>query len=556
MATALQAAERPAARLADRPRLAPTWLTLAVLGAILALALGLRLWGLSPVRGFHYDERLYAAKAERMLETGNPHPRYFKNPSLLTYVIAGELLAARALGPLGVRPTADAPRPAFRLARLTGALLGTAGVALAFATGAALFGRRVGLLAAAFLAVSFLHVRDSHYGVNDVPSAALLALSAYFDARLLRHPRPRWYLLAGLAGGLATSTKYTAGFFFAPLLAAHWLARREPGRRPQDRAALAALALAGACGLGGYLLGTPYTLLDFELFSRDFREQHGLGAAPSWGQPEGAVPLLYLGTLLQGFGALPLGLALVGLAVGWRRRPAEAVLLAAFPAAYLLFMLPKAVFYPRLAIPLLPFCAVLAGYGAAELAGRLPPRWRGAGLAALLVAALAQPLANSVLHDRIMARTDTRVLAGEWVRANLPADRRVAAEEDSLVLPADGARPGGQLSKLQEGEQLPDLAARGVEYVVVNSFLYGRDAGRERYRRLHRDLEQQAELIALIGPGIGGREVPYRQGDDVASPFWALEEYERIGPTVRIYSLAPPAAGGPRPAAGRPGSRP
>ncbi len=220
MAIAPAIEARPATAADDRAPTTPRWRTLAILGAIVALALGLRLWGLSPDRGFHYDERLYAAKAERMLDTGNPHPRYFKNPSLLTYVIAGELLAARALGPLGVQPTADAPRPAFWLARLTGALLGTAGVALAFATGAALFGRRVGLLAAAFLAVSFLHVRDSHYGVNDVPSAALLALSVYFDARLLRRPALRWYLLAGLAGGLATSTKYNMGFFFVPLLLA------------------------------------------------------------------------------------------------------------------------------------------------------------------------------------------------------------------------------------------------------------------------------------------------------------------------------------------------
>jgi 4-amino-4-deoxy-L-arabinose transferase-like glycosyltransferase len=534
MATALQAAERPAARTADRPRLAPTWPTLALLGAILLLALGLRLWGLTwvPAQGLHPDEDLYAAKAARMVREGDPHPRYFQNPSLLTYLVAGQLLAARALGALGGPLGPDLPSAAFRLARLDGALLGTATVGLVFAAGAALFGRRVGLLAALFLAVSFLHVRDSHYGTNDVPSAALLALSLYFDARLLRHPTPRWYFLAGLAGGLATSAKYTAGFFFAPLLAAHWLAPRGPGRRPYDRRALLTVALAGAAGLGGYLLGTPYTLLDFDGFSADFLEQAGKGR--SWGQPAGPVPLLSLTTLLQGFGALPLGLALIGLAVASRRRRAEALLLVAFPAAYLLFMLPKAVFYSRLAIPLLPFCAVLAGYGMADLAGRLPPRWRGAGLAALLVAALAQPLANGVLHDRIMARTDTRVLAAEWIRANLPTDRRLAVEPASL---------SGRFPELREGEQLSDLAARGVRYVVINSFLYQRDAARERYRRLHRGLEERAELVAVIGPGIGGLEVPFRAEDLNASPFWALEEYERTGPTIRIYSLTPLAAG-------------
>jgi 4-amino-4-deoxy-L-arabinose transferase-like glycosyltransferase len=548
MTATLQAVERSAAGIADRPRVASTSLTLVLLGAILLLALGLRLWGLTwvPTRGLHPDEDIYASRAEFMVREGNPHPRYFQNPSLLTYLVAGQLLVARALGPLAAPLGPDPLSMAFRLARLDGALLGTAGVGLAFATGAALFGRRVGLLAALFLAVSFLHVRDSHYGVNDVPSAALLALSLYFDARLLRHPALRWYALAGLAGGLATSTKYNMGFFFVPLVAAHWLAPRAPGRRPYDVGALVALALAGAASLGGYLLGTPYTLLDFDRFSTDFLRQQAVGGRISWGQPL-PLPLLHLTALLQGFGALPFSLALVGVVSAWRRRRGDAILVLAFPAVHLAFFLSKGIFlFPRLVIPLLPFCALLAGYGAANLAGRLPPRWRGIGLGALLAVALAQPLANSILHDRIMARTDTRVLAAEWVRTNLPTDDRLAVERGSLLLPveevllsADVPRLRDQFPRLREGEQIADLAARGVEYVVINSFIYARDERWEHRRPLHQDLEQHAQLIALIGPGIGGREVPFQREDVVASPFWALEEYERPGPTIRIYSLAP-----------------
>ena len=147
------------------------------------------------------------------------------------------------------------------------ALLGTASVALLAGIGTILFGRRTGLIAALLLAVSFLHVRDSHYGVSDVPSVALLLLALYFDARLLRQPALRWYVLAGLAGGLATSTKYNMGFFVAPLLAARWPARRllESGRyggAPSLCRFLAALGLAGLSSLVGYLIGTPYTVLD------------------------------------------------------------------------------------------------------------------------------------------------------------------------------------------------------------------------------------------------------------------------------------------------------
>src|SRR5439155_19126059 len=132
----------------------------------------------------------------------------------------------RALGSLAGPLAFGAPGASNLLARLDSALIGTGSVWLIFGIGRALFTREVGLLGALFLAVSFLHVRDSHYGVNDVPATGLLLLSLYFSAQIVRDPRHRWYLLAGLAGGLATSAKYSMGFFFVPLLVAHLMSRR------------------------------------------------------------------------------------------------------------------------------------------------------------------------------------------------------------------------------------------------------------------------------------------------------------------------------------------
>src|SRR5439155_26062827 len=131
----------------------------------------------------------------------------------------------RALGSLAGPLAFGAPGASNLLARLDSALIGTGSVWLIFGIGRALFTREVGLLGALFLTVSFLHVRDSHYGVNDVPATGLLLLSLYFSAQILRNPRHRWYLLAGLARGLATSTKYSMGFSFVPLLFAHLVAR-------------------------------------------------------------------------------------------------------------------------------------------------------------------------------------------------------------------------------------------------------------------------------------------------------------------------------------------
>lgn len=74
-------------------------------------ALALRLWGLgwSLPWPIHPDERTPVDQARAMLASGDLGPDDFKNPSLFIYVIAGELLVTRALGPLAGALAWDMP---------------------------------------------------------------------------------------------------------------------------------------------------------------------------------------------------------------------------------------------------------------------------------------------------------------------------------------------------------------------------------------------------------------------------------------------------------------
>jgi hypothetical protein len=103
-----------------------------------------------------------------------------------------------------------------------------------------------------------------------------------------------------------------------------------------------------------------------------------------------------------------------------------------------------------------------------------------------------------------------------------------------------------------EFDEADDYADRKVRYFVTSSYAYERLLGnpplrsqREsglRYLHLHRSLAKNAELLATFSPGYGGREVPYSQ-DEIFTPFWNLDQYDRPGPTIRIYSLDPLLAG-------------
>ncbi len=168
--------------------------TIALLG-ILSLAFGLRVWGLGwgmPF-AFHADEDNYLPGAITMLVKGDLNPHYFRNPPLLTYAVLTELLAYMGLGQLlgGPRSVEEiglqmlqSPAPLYLIARMNGALTGTATVLVTYLAAKRLFDTRTGLAGALLLAVAFLHVRDSHYAVNDVPATFLLMVSFYFATRI------------------------------------------------------------------------------------------------------------------------------------------------------------------------------------------------------------------------------------------------------------------------------------------------------------------------------------------------------------------------------------
>ena len=175
----------------------------------------------------------FLPRAVAMFEHHSLNPHYFENPPAFTYVL--HFLFALAYGGAagGARDRAH-PTEVYTLARAAAAVLGCAALWLLYATGARLFGRGVGLLAAAIEAVAFLPVFYAHLALNDVPTLAPLTLSLLGSAGVLRKGRVRDYLLAGIGLGLACASKYTAGIALVPFVAAvaaRFLDVQQPGRR-------------------------------------------------------------------------------------------------------------------------------------------------------------------------------------------------------------------------------------------------------------------------------------------------------------------------------------
>jgi 4-amino-4-deoxy-L-arabinose transferase-like glycosyltransferase len=470
------------------------------LAAVLVGGLSLRLWGIGQGLPYSYntDEADHFVPHAAAMSGFHLNPHYFANPPAFTYLL--HLLFALSYGgKTGVEHAlAVHPGGVYTLARAAAAVLGTAALWLLYATGARLFGRGVGLLAAAIEAVAFLPVFYAHLALNDVPTLAPLTLSLLGSAGVLRKGRTRDYLLAGVGLGLACASKYTAGIVILPFAAAV-AARFLDGGAGAGRRALAATALTGAAALLAFLIANPYAVLDYQGFHRELVHQSTLSAEAQGklGAPRHGGFAYYLWALTWGLGWLPALAAVGGALTVWgvgrtggqapargarqrrgAREPAEGRrpasgdgvrlgwLLVPAPLLFLAFMGLQGRYFGRWLLPIFPILCLLAAFfglrlanagarlmgwlrqrftsrlrrGTADAAGGAP-RGLGVGLLVLLVAVLlAQGLYYSVHSGMLLARADTRNLTRRWMLAHVPAGAPIVVEP---VAPDAWAREGG-----------------------------------------------------------------------------------------------------------------
>ena len=560
---------------AEARRRWPWWLALT---GVLAVALGLRLWGVAHGLPYAYnaDENAHFVPGAIGLFGHGLNPHYFVNPPAFTYLLHA-VFAAWFGGRAGVSSTfATHPTEVFVVARVSTAVVGTLAVWLVYLAGARLADRRVGLLAAALMAVAFLPVFYSHLALNDVPTLAPIALSLWGTAGVLRRGRGRDYALAGLGLGLACATKYTGGIVLLPLLGA---AATRLGRGGA-RHAVRGLAIAGLVAIGAFLVANPFAVLDYPTF-RDGLDHQASAAEDELGKlglTQDSGQLYYLWTLTWGLGWVPLAAAAAGaLAMLVLDRRLAAVLVPA-PIAYVLFMGTQERFFGRWLLPAFPGVCLIAAWAIVRLAaaaGRRAPQLSPALYALGALLALGQGLVYALHAGVVLSKADTRNLARQWLAANVAPKTKIVVEPvvpDAWAsdighpsrLTANGARwvkfptsrsniandgsvlPGeGRVVNIEDYERtlFPELVDRyqreGYCYVVSGSTQRGRaevaPATVPRAIAYYRALERQGTVVF--------RARPYRAGArPVAFNFdWSFDyyplAYARPGPEMTIYRL-------------------
>ncbi|MCC7013210.1 MAG: glycosyltransferase family 39 protein [Planctomycetes bacterium] len=446
------------------------------------------------------------------------------------------------------------------------------------------------VFAAALVTMSIFHISFGQQEKPHGPISALVPWAVLAAVELRRRPCVAWWTLATVSAALAIAT-LQSGFFAlgsAGVAVALLLRGSELNREGHvSRRRLVAIGLvATAVVLGG-------TVRIFYPFHFD---EHVERAVVESGMSLGGHPVDFAKFNFAGarnmfvtlylFEPVLLALSAIGLVVFAVRRlrrvgadverRRDLLVMCGFVVPYSVMLCVYEDAFDRFLMPLVPFLAALAAYGAAALVARASKP------IALAVAALAlvEPAAASWRMGRVRAHPDTQAQVAQWIRENARPEDKVyvypyvdlplfyseaaVAElgDDEVVLTWMGYQtriarqlklgpaftvipPGNAKQELAELGQDPlgRLRARGARFVVIQAL-------GERYRqkvlvKLREQLSAECTRVFRASPfegaGRNGRVwIRYAMTLDQEPAWWRLFREVSVGTTLEVYALDTP----------------
>jgi len=383
------------------------------------------------------DEEAVATMALRFFR-GHFKSNFFAYPPLFMYVdsvlyavvfAGGKIVGFFAAKESFLAWATGNPWALLLIDRIASAAFGVACVAILYGIARRLFDRTTARIAAAFLALAALHVRDSHFGVTDVPATCAVLASFFFTVKFAQDGRSKDLWWSAVLVGLAGATKYNAILIGLPAIAvaAGLSFRLSSGRWPARIRQLIQFGLAASLV---FLAAMPFVLTSVRPFLTGFSQEfehlmagHGLLLGRGW--------IVHLTLSLRyGLGWPLLISSFAGFVWMVRVAPRTALLVGLFPVAYFAFMGRGYTVFARYMLPILPFLCLTGAWAVVRLGSLLArgvlASTRSMRLTVLLAALIIAPSFLQVVQtDRLLAITDSRLLAAEWLRSNLASEGTV-----------------------------------------------------------------------------------------------------------------------------------
>ncbi|MCJ7695487.1 MAG: glycosyltransferase family 39 protein, partial [Anaerolineaceae bacterium] len=432
---------------------------------------------------FHPDEPWPLRIGYQMLTTGDMNPHFFDWPTLSIYInyfvqasyskltggVASNVSPVMQMG-MGITYT---PTPELVLiSRLVSIAFGVGTVAIVIVAGKKIKQNTgVGLLAGLIMAVVPTGVELSRFITADVYATFFVSVVLLASVYIFKGGKTWAYILAGVALGLAVSSKYNTALIAMMILVAHFMRNGWKGFKDFR------LYLIFLLEALGFLIGTPYAILSFREFLDGFLS---VGQHYSSGHAgmEGNTLKFYLTYMWQTGGVIYI-LALLEVFRGFVTRNKMIILVSIFPVAYFIFICSFFVRNGRTFYPITPFALLLAAsflmflWQKTKEVKRRPLRFALLiGTVLLALGSIVFPIVKTVQATLKLTEVSSRETSRVWINENLPSGTKIAFESYAPFIDPE-------VYSLVRVDKMIDYEAEwylenGIEYLVFCNGMYGR----------------------------------------------------------------------------------
>lgn len=455
--------------------------------------------------------------------------------SIIAFIASGSLSLESFLSQLEFNPGS-----VYLPLRFLSILFGVGSVVVVYCIGG-LFNTVCGLLGAAFLAVSFLHVK---YSQIFLPASGLVffsLMSSLFTLKAYLHKDLKLLKVSTIFVLLSACMHYLGavnivGIFFVLCL-------------QKELSKFKSLLVFFT---GGYFILNPYCVFSFFRFVQAFFQsyqqrycEYGLSTY-----------LLYLfDFLLYGIGPV-IWVSALSL-IKYKDNYDKNLLILLFSVPFFYFALAGFLHLTNAS-----YAAFLAPYFC--LAGALTINSFFTELhftfILLILFAFYIPLKYTFKHNKLLCLSDTRIIATEWIKSNTTKGFKVVWDKNSVQPNWHDVYDKEILKRLVEDQEtLEDklrltvdsklltkkswlkILRRTADYVVINSLDYEwvlRQKGDKLQGNFYKTiLKREPEIV--FNPYFLDKESHLRGSlfEDLYSPFETLWQRERTGPVIKIYKL-------------------
>ncbi len=395
---------------------------------------------------YHPDEKQVMSIASKII-AGDLNPHFFIWPTLYMYLIAisykfsycllwllqyffGFIHPFKKLYLL-IDSNIVTSYHYYLISRSLSIIFGTITIPVTYLIGKELSSKKAGLIAALFIALAYYPVLYSHLGIISTIMVCLTLLSFYFAMKMYQTGRFKYYFEASIIGGLAIAAKYNAAIIIIPLFFAHLFLFLKNDYSFNKKFYMKTIIII-IFVLIGFLIGCPYSLLNFEKFTKDVswvaESQKGLQhtsiyfkgiQSSSW-----AMDFKFL---WEGMGPFLLVLSLAGIILSLFKRKYPYLLLLSFPVCYFLIAGQSKTPVPRYTLIIYPFLFLMSSIFILFLSKYILS-FPKAFLIGIIIVVLSIPFYHVIKLDYYLCQKDTRQLALEWIRENIPRGSKVTYE--------------------------------------------------------------------------------------------------------------------------------